>query len=872
MPSSRPPRRCGAARGVEPRRAGAGTRWLSVRPFDGAIATVGPLVVPGESACYECLLLRLAGHLDYGGRLAPDRGDGRRRPGGGPARGASPPARPRSSSSAGSPGTTPALPGLLHVLETRPAALAHQPTPCCGCRAAPPARPPSASLRLSRGTRPPRDRRRSSRPGLRRAVSPYTGIVRALEECLAAPRSRRSSRRPARSGRRRACSARPLGHLRRDRRAPGLTRAEAAAAAVGEALERYSATFVPHERLVVATARELGGVPSSPSGSRSSPSAQHRGSRVPVPAVHRRHARRLGRRRVASGAAASVCCRPSSCSSGRSRIAGQRPDRLRDEQRPRLRRERSRTRSSTRLCELLERDAFMIVWANRLSLPLLDWADADRRGSTVAASRRAGLRYAAVDLSVVPPAPVGARRRAGAGAARRARSASVPARGPTLERAWWKALAEAFACRAAGAKLALLDAGRRPSARGASVVRGPHPLLRRRTSTPRRTAFLDASAARTAAARCRRSRARRPRIGSRRSAARVEAAGSTRLRRRRHVARRRRARPHGRQGRRAGALRARRPARRALPRRPAPLRGRGARSGCGRGPRRGRRQPRPAPVPVTRVAPTAQFASLVYGPGGVALDDPAEALHEASRLYPNVAPRGLEVLLELAAGSELSRSTIARAEPHARSPPAADLPPPGPLRGQARATLLDAPAVAARPRSLGPSRCDDLAPRCSRPRTRSRRGAAPRRPVPSGGALYPLELYVARRSPSTALEPGVYHYNPFRHRLALLAPLDVAAAARGARRPAARRHVAAPRRRDGALLALAVQVRPRAATASRCSRQAIVAQNALLAATDLGLPALPLGGFYDRRLDDARRRRRPRRGYRSTRSLLGGSR
>jgi bacteriocin biosynthesis cyclodehydratase domain-containing protein len=42
-----------------------GVRWICVRPFDGATATVGPLVVPGESACHACLLLRLAGHVDY---------------------------------------------------------------------------------------------------------------------------------------------------------------------------------------------------------------------------------------------------------------------------------------------------------------------------------------------------------------------------------------------------------------------------------------------------------------------------------------------------------------------------------------------------------------------------------------------------------------------------------------------------------------------------------------------------------------------------------------------------------------------------------------------------------------------------------------
>ena len=49
---------------------GRGTRWLAIRPFDGALATVGPLVVPGESACHACLLLRLGGHLEYGADFA----------------------------------------------------------------------------------------------------------------------------------------------------------------------------------------------------------------------------------------------------------------------------------------------------------------------------------------------------------------------------------------------------------------------------------------------------------------------------------------------------------------------------------------------------------------------------------------------------------------------------------------------------------------------------------------------------------------------------------------------------------------------------------------------------------------------------------
>src|SRR4051812_50143959 len=70
--------------------------------------------------------------------------------------------------------------------------------------------------------------------------------------------------------------------------------------------------------------------------------------------------------------------------------------------------------------------------------------------------------------------------------------------------------------------------------------------------------------------------------------------------------------------------------------------------------------------------PTAEFASIVYG-GEVPLDDPAEAFHDASRLYPNVAPPRVGVLTALASSPELQQTTIraARLDEHR---PAVDLP------------------------------------------------------------------------------------------------------------------------------------------------------------------------------------------------------
>jgi bacteriocin biosynthesis cyclodehydratase domain-containing protein len=42
-----------------------GIRWLLIRPFDGRFASVGPLIVPGQSCCYECALLRRGANAGY---------------------------------------------------------------------------------------------------------------------------------------------------------------------------------------------------------------------------------------------------------------------------------------------------------------------------------------------------------------------------------------------------------------------------------------------------------------------------------------------------------------------------------------------------------------------------------------------------------------------------------------------------------------------------------------------------------------------------------------------------------------------------------------------------------------------------------------
>jgi SagB-type dehydrogenase family enzyme len=124
----------------------------------------------------------------------------------------------------------------------------------------------------------------------------------------------------------------------------------------------------------------------------------------------------------------------------------------------------------------------------------------------------------------------------------------------------------------------------------------------------------------------------------------------------------------------------------------------------------------------------------------------------------------------------------------------------------------------------------------------------PLRAVPSGGALYPLEIYVVPLR-TEGLECDLYHYDPLRHVLELL-------------------HRDSVDDRVGALTAYPELVEPAGAlvfvTAMfwrtrfkyglRGYRFALLeaghlGQNLMLAATAFDLAAVPVGGVYDARVD-----------------------
>lgn len=128
------------------------------------------------------------------------------------------------------------------------------------------------------------------------------------------------------------------------------------------------------------------------------------------------------------------------------------------------------------------------------------------------------------------------------------------------------------------------------------------------------------------------------------------------------------------------------------------------------------------------------------------------------------------------------------------------------------------------------------------------RAEHPRRAIPSGGGLYPTELYVLPLALS-ALAPGAYHYDPREHLLARF--LDDPA------EPVLARACFGGTAITTASVAFVITVtfeRQSVKYGERAYRFALLecghlGQNLLLAGTALGLGTLPVGGFLDDELN-----------------------
>ena len=255
----------------------------------------------------------------------------------------------------------------------------------------------------------------------------------------------------------------------------------------------------------------------------------------------------------------------------------------------------------------------------------------------------------------------------------------------------------------------------------------------------------------------------------------------------------------------------------------------------------------PAAVP----RQTARWLELVYGGQPDPLD-PAESYHEASKVSPRQIGRQVAGAVGLEATPDLQLS-MARAV--RRLPlPQRELPPPR----RPELSLWEAIAGRRSCREFADEPIDagelaallEAAYGVTQAReSEERRHVLPLRAVPSGGALYPLELYVAALRVD-GLAPGLYHFDPLKSALAVardsLSADDVAGLSTYPEIVAAS---------AAELFVAAVFGRTRFKYGIRGYRFALleaghVGQNVVLTATALGLGAVPLGGYYDRLTDE----------------------
>ncbi len=241
---------------------------------------------------------------------------------------------------------------------------------------------------------------------------------------------------------------------------------------------------------------------------------------------------------------------------------------------------------------------------------------------------------------------------------------------------------------------------------------------------------------------------------------------------------------------------------------------------------------------------TIRWSDVVYGPNGVALDDPAELFHEASSAYPAFAARQAAGVLRLAASPDL-RATATRAVKRHLQADRVALPPPRIPR--ARLDELVRTRRSERAFGVGVIEVEQLSALLHAAYGVTRPGAQPLRSVPSGGALYPLELYLLA-SRIRGLERGLYHFDPLAFDLEVQqVGVDVAPLldAMIYREPVAQA--------QAVVFVTAMFWRTRFKYAQRGYRFALleaghVVQNLLLCATAFGFGSVPLGGFYDRQV------------------------
>jgi SagB-type dehydrogenase family enzyme len=247
------------------------------------------------------------------------------------------------------------------------------------------------------------------------------------------------------------------------------------------------------------------------------------------------------------------------------------------------------------------------------------------------------------------------------------------------------------------------------------------------------------------------------------------------------------------------------------------------------------------------LVPTVRLAA-VTGAQNIGTADPTEDYHEASRMYPGVVDPFVVGAARLEQSVEMRVSASRSVKRHLQRPLV-----PLPACALGPTSLADALDARRSIRTFGerPLRLDELGSLLQAAYgVTVTLGGTPQslRSAPSGGGLYPLELYVVTLHVE-GLDTALHHFDPLRRGLELLRAIE----------PHDELESLSPYAELLASSAAFVAVtamfwRSRFKYGARAYRFTLLeaghmAQNLLLAATALGLAAVPLGGFYDRRVD-----------------------
>lgn len=237
---------------------------------------------------------------------------------------------------------------------------------------------------------------------------------------------------------------------------------------------------------------------------------------------------------------------------------------------------------------------------------------------------------------------------------------------------------------------------------------------------------------------------------------------------------------------------------------------------------------------------SSNLFDIVYGGSSPAYDDPAECFFEASKLHTRVLNCDLPGALALQKSVELQLCTRRGARPnHSRKP--IPLPEPAPLAAE----LVDVLATRRSTEGFGPGELpmDVLAGLLVHSYGTTDRGGRPRRPTPSGGALYPIDLFVVAERVE-GLTKGMYHYDPYRNGLTPARRIDFDAWCQATFHPELARGCAAM------IVLGATFWRSRFKYGQRGLRFCLMdaghlMQSLLLLGTGYSLAVRPIGGFLD---------------------------